>query len=251
MVGVTVQEEVNALHLLQQVAGPVGLGGGIHTQVADADDQVTAMGGEGVHLVLGAGVQLFPGQEGEALDPGGVGRGSGLRGGQAKDADAVVGGVDDCVGRGDGLALIKDVGSQGGKLCRFQKGSQGLIAVVELVVAQGDQVVSGQIHELHRRGTLGKVHIGVALAEVTGVHQVDVGPGGLVPLLQGGHSGVAVDAAVDVVGVEDEGVSRQVIGVFRPDLSGSCGNGQGKGHHQRQEQSKQSFRHTKPSFSLI
>ena len=182
VVGVTVQEEVNALHMLQQVAGPVWLGGGIHTQVADADDQVTALGGESVHLVLGAGVQLFPGQEGEALDPGGVGRGGGLRSGQAKDADAVGGGVDDCVGRGDGLALIKDVGGQSGKLCLVQKGGQGVIAVVELVVAQSDQVVSGQIHQFHRRGTLGNIHIGVTLAEVTGIHQVDVGPGGLVPI---------------------------------------------------------------------
>ena len=72
-VGVAVDEDVDARHLFQQVDGAVAGGLDVDAQVAQADDEVTAGGLQGVHLGLGAGKQVLAGQEGDPLDLGGGG----------------------------------------------------------------------------------------------------------------------------------------------------------------------------------
>ena len=94
-VRVAVDEHVDAIHLLQQVDGAVAGGLGIDAQVAQADDVLAALCLQCVHLILRAVEHLLAGQEGHALDLGGVGLGGGLRGVQAEHADL------GAVGRGE------------------------------------------------------------------------------------------------------------------------------------------------------
>ena len=81
-----VDEHVDAGDVLQQVDGAVAGGLCVNAQVAQADDVVTASGGELVHLLLGAGEEFLLSQEGDALQLSGVGLGGSFRGGQTKDA---------------------------------------------------------------------------------------------------------------------------------------------------------------------
>ena len=115
--GVAVDEEVDAVHFLQKVHGAVAGGLIVDAQVAQAHDDITALGLQLIHLLLGAGKQLIVRQEGNALDLGGVGLGGRLRGVQAENADL------GAVRRGEGhvviergLAAVEHVGRHDGEI---------------------------------------------------------------------------------------------------------------------------------------
>ena len=229
-----VDEHVDAGDVLQQVDGAVAGGLCVNAQVAQADDVVAAGGGELVHLLLGAGEEFVLGQEGDALQLSGVGLGGSFGGGQTKDAHGHVPQLEGVVGLVHGQLALggEGVGSQDGELGLFHQGLQVGIAKVKLVVAGGGHVVASHVHQLHSGGAFGHVHAGGALAEVTGVHQEHLGASGLIGVLQSSYGSVVVDGAVHVVGVQDDDVTRQVI----VPVCGPGGNGQGEGHHQRQEE---------------
>ena len=100
------------------------------------------------------------------------------------------------------------------------------------MVAGGSHIVTGQVHQLHRRGTLAGADSGIALDEVTGVHQQNVGAHLLIGLLQCCRFGIAIDGTVHVVGVQDDDGAAQVLGGFL----GAGGDAQGEHHGQNQDQ---------------
>ena len=206
-----VDEQVDAGDLLQQVDGAVARGLIVDAQMAQADDVVALVGLQGLHLLLGAVEHLLGGQEGHALDLGGVGLGGGLGGVQAEHADlhAVLGGKGHVVLEGH-LAIVEHVGGHDGILGALRQLLQVLVAVVELMVAQRGHVIAHQVHQLHGGGALADADGGVALDVVARVHQQDVSALLLVALLQSRHLGVPGNAAVHVVGVEDDDSTLQL-----------------------------------------
>ena len=228
-----IDEDVNAGDLLQQVDGAVAGGLSVNAQVAQADDVVAAVGFQGVHLGLGAVEHLLGGQEGDSLDLVRVGLGGGLRGVKAENADlfAIGGGEGGLIPQGGGV-VIPYVGGQDGEVRFPGQGLQIGVAVVKLVVAGGGHVVAGQVHKLNGGLSLGGAHGGVSLDKVAGIRQQHIGAGRLVGLLQGGDFGILADGPVDIVGVQNNDVTGQVL--FR--LCGSGGNGQGQHHDQCQEE---------------
>ena len=248
-----VNEHVNAGDLLQQINGAVGGSGGliVNAQVAQADDVVAPGLGQLVNLRLGHSVHILAGGELHANRLAGVALGLGLGGVQTEHAqlDAVLGLKDDVVAKGQ-LAVIGDVGGQDGELSGPGQLGQVLIAVVELVVAGGGRVVAGHVHQLNGNSALGGAHRGLALAEVAGVHHQNIRAGLLVQGLQRGHLGVALDGAVDVVGVEndDRAVSlrrylkrggRSAVRVAARVLVRHGADGHAKGHNHRQQKREQ------------
>ena len=72
------------------------------------------------------------------------------------------------------------------------------------MVAGGSHIVAHQVHQFDGGGSLGDADAGLALAEIAGVHQQHHSALGLVLGLERRQLGVALDAAVYVVGVEDD-----------------------------------------------
>ena len=218
--------------------------------MSQADDDAAALGLQSVHLLLGNLEHLLSGREGDALDLAGVGLGGGLRGLQAEHADlgAVRRGEDLVVAEG-GLSVIQGVGGKDGELGGLGELHQVVVAIVEFVVAQSCRVVARQVHQLNSGGALGGADGGIALDEVACVKEQDIGPALLIVLLQGRHLGVSGDAAVNVVGVQDDGAAGEV-GVSGCDdrLFGAGGHSQGTGHDQCQQQGQELF-HARSSFS--
>ena len=223
-VGVAVDEQVDAFDVLHHIIGAVGLGGLIHAQVAQSDDDIGIPLAAGhVHILLGDLVQILAADEAQALHQGGVGLGLGLGSGHAHNGDAeqlgLIGvvGIDGsgAAGGKDQLALIVHqvvAGDHEIALVLFQVLHQLGEAVVELVVAQGDDVIAHQGHHVQGGCALAEADVGRALAVVTGVqqdHLVSTLVVALVP--QSSHLGVLVDGAVDVVGVQDDGLARQGV----------------------------------------
>ena len=243
-----VDEHVDTLHLLQQVDGAVARGLVVNAQVAQADHIVAALSRQGVLLLLGTVVQILAGQEGHALDLGGVGLGGGLRSVQAEHADlgAVGRGEHQVVLKGH-TAVVQDVGIHDGKVGIRLQILEVLVAVVELMVAQADHIVAGQVHQLHGGGTLRRADGGIALDKVAGVHQQDVGAAGLVGVLQGRHLGIAGNGAVDVVGVQDDDVAVQILGRL---LRRIGGDSQGERHDHRHQQGQDFLFHSFTSSIL-
>ena len=231
--GVAVDEEVDAVHFLQKVHGAVAGGLIVDAQVAQAHDNIAALGLQLIYLLLSAGKQLVVRQEGDALDLGGVGLGGRLRGVQAENADL------GAVRRGEGhvviergLAAVEHVGRHNGEIRLAGQFLQVGIAVIELVVAGGSHIVTGQVHQFHRSGTLAGADSGITLDKVTGVHQQNVGTHVLIGLLQRRRFGIAIDGTVHVIGVQDDDGAAQVLGGFL----GADGDAQGEHHGQNQEQ---------------
>ncbi len=246
-----VDEHVDAADLGQQIHRAVGGGGGlvVNAQVTQADDDVRALVLQGLHLGGGHGVQLLAAGELHALDLGGMGFGGGLRGVQAEHADlgAVGGGEHKVVTEGQ-LVVVGDVGGQDGEVGGCLQLLQVGIAIVKLMVAGGRHVVAHHVHQLDGRGALADADIGLALAEVAGVHHQDVGALGLVLCLQGGHFGISLDGAVYVVGVQDNGGAGQ-IGTGRPGiLRGKRRHSQPQHHDQGQQQGEQLLFHINSTF---
>ena len=233
----SVDEEINAVDLFQQIHGAVALGLVVNAQVAQADNVLAALRLQGVHLLLGAVEHLLAGQEGHALNLGGMGLGGGLRGVQAEEADlGAVGGGEHLVGLKGHLAVVQHVGGHDGELSVLGQLGQVLIAVVELMVAGGGQIVARQVHQFHGRGALGRADHGFTLAEIAGVHQQDVGASGLKGVLQRSGLGIAGNGAVNVVGVQDHDAALHVLG---GGLLRTGGDGHGQCHDQRQQESSQ------------
>ena len=68
----SVNQEVDPLHLFQKVYGAVGGGSIVNPQMAQADNVVASQALQGVHLLLGALDQSLTGQERHTLDFGGM-----------------------------------------------------------------------------------------------------------------------------------------------------------------------------------
>ena len=176
--------------------------------------------------------------------------GLGLGGVQAKYAQlhTVLSLQDKVVTEGQ-LAVIGDVGGQDGELSGIRQLGQILIAIVELVVAGGRHIVADHVHQFDGGQALGGAHGGLALAEVTGIHQIHGSASGLVQGLQGGDLGIALNCAMGVVGVEDDdcavrlrrylerssGSSRRTVRL----LSRQGGDGRAKGHDHRQQEGEE------------
>ena len=207
-----VNEHVDTGHSVQHVDGAVAGGLGVNAQVPQADDVVTASGFQGIHFGLGQLHHVLAADEGHALDLGGVGLGGGLRGLQAEDTDLLaLGGGEDGVAVEGGGPVIPDVGRQNWEVGLGRDGLQIGVAVVKFVVAHGGGVIAGGVHQFDGRLALGGADGWVALNIVAGIHQQGVGPGGGIALFYGGELGVPGDAAVHVVGVQDDDVTGQVL----------------------------------------
>ena len=223
-VGVAVDEQVDALDVLHHIIGAVGLGGVVHAQVAQGDDDVgiPLVAGH-VHVLLGDLVQILAADEVQALHQGGVGLGLALGGGNAYNGDAeqfglvAVVGIDGsgAAGGEDQIALIVHqvvAGDHEIALVLFQVLHQLGEAIVKLVVAQGDDVIAHQGHHVQGGCALAEADVGRALAVVTGVQQDHLVSALVVALVpQSSHLGVLVDSAVDVVGVQDDGLALQGV----------------------------------------
>ena len=199
----TVDDEVDAFHILRQIIGGVGLRALVHAQVRQADDEVGALLLEGFDLLGRAGVQLaavLAGQELQALDELRVGLGLGLRRLETEEADLHAALFDDGVGIKDGLAVgAEHIGAQDLELGGLHVLRQLGIAVVELVIADGGHVVAGGVHHGHRVGALVDADIDGALTVVAGIGQNDLSALRRIVGLQGCHGRVQIDRTVHVV----------------------------------------------------
>ena len=86
VLGVAVDEHVDAGDLGENVNGAVARGLVADAEVAEADDVIAAVGHESVNLVLGVAVELVPGHEADADYLGRMGLGGGLGGLKAEEA---------------------------------------------------------------------------------------------------------------------------------------------------------------------
>ena len=170
------------------------------------------------------------------LEIGGGGLGEGLGGVDAHIGHLHLAVGQHLVGVEHGLAL--QVGEVGADIIVLRlvvgQGQEVVHAVVELMVAGDGQVVAHLVHDLHDGGTLGQGADGAALDGVARVDQGDVVLAvlGLHLGLVGRHARIAdvgdrvvllrlVDAAVDIVGVEDDDLlGLRLSGLHRPALLG-------------------------------
>ena len=230
-----VDEEVDALHGVHQVDGAVALGLVVNAQVAQAHDVVAALILQRLDLGLGDGEHVLARGEGHALDLGGVGLGGGLGGAQAEDADFLAALLAENHMGVFGLSVDQHVGGHHGEFGVLGDFLEVGVAVVEFVVSDGGRVIARQVHQLDGGFALADADGGVALDVVARVQQQGVSALGLVFGLQGGHLGVSGDAAVDVVGVEDDDGAFQALALLR----GAGGDAQGEHHRESQQQGQE------------
>ena len=207
-VGVTVDDEVDALDGSIQIGGAVGLGLTVNTKVRKADDNVRIL--ERLDLIgggLGEGVIR---RKGQALDLGGVGFGLGLRRLHAEEADlhAGLGGVS-VVGIEDrGTVSVEHIGTEDLEFGLGHVVLELCVTVVELMIAERDDIVTGGVHHFDGVKALGHADIARALAVVARINEDDLGALGLIIGLERGDVGVAGDRAVHIVCVQDHGLAR-------------------------------------------
>ena len=248
-----VDEGVEAGGVGDDFLGGPGLGGGIVAQVAQSDDVVGLLGG-GVDGLLHGGIKggaviarsdavdvLAIG----VLEVSGGGLGEGLRRGDAHEGHLGSVHVEDLVAVQHGVAdnavlLMVEVAGNIGET-GFLHGSQGSRhAIVELMVAQGGDVIARGVHQLNDGLALVHAAVSGSLDVISGIHQQDLLAGLLVVLLHGGNGCVAegfVDIGVDIVGVEHRDLG---LGPGGRDLLRPGGDGQCEHHHHRQKQRGQS-----------
>ena len=247
-----VDENVNALDDVQQVDGAVAGGFTVNAQMPQTDDALTALRFQGVDLILRDFEHLLTGREGHTLDLAGVRLGGSLRGLQTEHADpGAIRGGEDLVVPESGFAVVQGVGGENGELGRPGELHQIVVAVVEFMVAQSGCVVAGQIHQFDSGFPLRGADGGITLNEVACVKEQDVSAAFLVVLLLGGDLGVSGDAAVDVVGVQNDNAAGEIgiRGSRGRLLCGAGGHGQRTGHGHCQEQGQELF-HARSSFSI-
>ena len=223
-VGVAVDDEVNAVDLLIQVIGSIGLGAGIHAQVSQNDDDVGTGCPGGIHLSLDGGIHLIAGQEGQALDEGGIGLGLCLGSFQTDKSDLHAALINHRVGVKHRAAILQHIGADNFEHSAIQVAFQLGIAIVELMVADGCHIIARGVH--HGDSVLALVHADIdgALAVVAGIRQDDLSAPGLIVTLHRSHLCIQLDTAMYVVGVQDDGFAIQRLRLVRP----------GRGHQQRQ-----------------
>ena len=206
----SVNDEIHAGHFGQQVNGAVAVcsGFGVHTEVAQTDDEVHTLCLQVIHSTLSGLIQVFKGSEGDFLDHAGVDLGGGFRGFQTEETElhAALGGDDGGAGQ-DGLAgfVSNHVAADRGELGLGEVLHQLSITEVEFMVAQGDQVITCGVHHFDCGSALGSAHIGGALAEVAGIDSDHFSTMILEPGAQGGDIGIALESAVHVIGVKNDG----------------------------------------------
>ena len=206
--GVAVDDEVNALDGGIEIGGAIGSGLGVDAQMRKADDNVGVL--ERRDLVGGSLGEGVTGRKGQALDERRVGLGLGLGGLHAEEADlhTGLGGVG-VVRVEDGRAiLIEDVRADDLELGLAHVFLELGVAVVELVVAEGNDIVAGGIHHRDRISALGDTDIGLALAVVAGVDENDLGALGLIVGLELCDVGIAIDRTMHIIGVQNDSLAR-------------------------------------------
>ena len=238
--GMAVQHGVDAAGIHDDLGRGPGAAVGLNAQMRHRDDIFGAFAPGGVHGALHGGVQLFAGLilhkavdvfAGIVLEIGGGGGGNGLGGGNAHKGD--LGAVDllDHIGLQHGVAVgVHKVGADIIEVGGFGQGQELLHAVVELMVAGGGNVVAQLVHDLDDVRALGKGADGVALNGVAVIHQQDAAARGGQAVLHGRQTGIAqavLDAAVGVVGVQDDDITGAAA-------AGGCA-APGQYHHQYQE----------------
>ena len=252
-VGVAVDDEIDALHVLGQVIGGVGLGALVHTQVREADDDVGALLLERGDLLGRAGIELFAvlaGEELQALNELGVGLGLGLRRLETEEADLHAALFDDGVGVKDGLAVgTEHIGAQNFELGGLHVLRQLGIAVVELMIADGGHVVAGGVHHGHRVGALVDADIDGALTVVAGIGQNDLSALRRIVGLQGCHGRVQIDRTVHVVRVQDDGLAVKRLCLV--DCKGRARQAQHQAQHQQQRKQFLRVLHVLSSVSVL
>ena len=235
-VGVAVDDEIDALHVLGQIIGGVGLGALVHAQMREADDEVCALRLQVRDLCGHAVIELLAvrsGEELQALNELGVGLGLRLGRLETEEADLHAALFDDGVGVIDGLAVgAEHVGTQDLEFCSLHVLRQLRIAVVKLVVAEGDNVIAGRVHHGHRVRALVDADVDGALTVVAGVGKDDLRALRLIVRLQGCHGRVQIDRTVHVVRVQDDGLSVQRL--FRSGRKCRAAQAQHEAKHQQQ-----------------
>ena len=207
-VGVTIDNEVDALDGSVQIGGAIGLGLGAHTQMGNADDDIVIL--ERLDLVGGSLGEGVIRRKGQALDLAGMRLGLGLGRLHAEEADlhAGLGGVS-VVRVEDGRAVfIKNVGTENLKVRLGHVLLELCVTVVELMVAEGDDVVANGIHHRHSVRALTDADISRALAVVAGVDENDLGALGLIVGLELCDVGIALDRTVHVIRMQNDGLAR-------------------------------------------
>ena len=229
-VGVTVDDEVDALDCGVKIGGAVRSGLSVHAQMRKADDDIRIL--ERRDLIggsLGEGVLV---SEGQALDERGVGLGLGLGGLHAEEADlhTGLGGVGVVRIEDGGAVLIEDVRADDLELGLAHVFLELGIAVVELVVAEGDDVVARGIHHRDRISALGGADIGRALAEVAGVDEDDLGALGLIVGLELCDVGIALDRTVHVIRMQNDSLARHLGFRISGGVRRKAGHSQAENH---------------------
>ena len=220
--GVTVDDEVNALDGGIEIGGAIGSRLGVDAQMRKADDNVGVL--ERCDLIGGSLGEGVTGRKGQALDERRVGLGLGLGGLHAEEADlhTGLGGVG-VIRVEDGRAiLVEDVRADDLELGLAHVFLELGIAVVELVVAEGNDIVAGGIHHRDRISALGDTDIGRALAEVAGVDEDDLGALGLIVGLERSDAGIAIDRTMHIIGVQNDSLARHRC-FFGHDFGLICG----------------------------
>ena len=207
-VGVTVDDEVNALDGGIEIGRAIGSGLSVDAQMRKADDNVGIL--ERRDLIGGSLGEGVTGRKGQALDERGVGLGLGLGGLHAEEADlhAGLGGAGVVRVEDGGAILIEDVRADDLELGLAHVFLELGVAVVELVVAEGDDIVAGGIHHRDRISALGDTDIGLALAVVAGIDENDLGALGLIVGLELGDVGIAIDRTMHIIGVQNDSLAR-------------------------------------------
>ena len=229
-VGVTVDDEVDALDGSIQIGGAVGLGLTVNTKVRKADDNVRIL--ERLDLIGGGLGEGIIRRKGQALDLGGVGFGLGLRRLHAEEADlhTGLGGVGVVRIEDGGTVLIEDVRADDLELGLAHVFLELGIAVVELVVAEGDDVVARGIHHRDRISALGGADIGRALAVVAGVDEDDLGALGLIVGLELCDVGIALDRTVHVIRMQNDSLARHLGFRISGGVRRKAGHSQAENH---------------------
>ena len=249
-VRVAVEHGVDAGGIGDHVHGAPGSGALVGAQVGQRHDVVHALGAGSVNRSLHG---LIEGRAGgvvaEVIDPVAlgileVGRGGldqGFGGGDADVGDPKVAVFDDGIGveihgvRRAGGAGVAPVGGDDVEVRLFDQRADVVHAVVEFVVAERGGFIADLVHQTDDGGALGQRADGLALDEVAGVNQADRIVQGLHIGLVGGQAVVAealagigagivfgvLNAAVDVVGVEDD----QIVPVLQLELGQTEQNG--------------------------
>ena len=209
-VRMAVNDEVDAGGTGIEVGGAVGVGFLIHAEMRQRDDDVRAALLERGGLLRGEVIKLVLGHEGHALDLGGMGLGSGLRRGQAEEADLdAARSGDSCRAVEGQLSIVLDVADDL-ELGILENGLEVGEAIVEFMVAERRDIIAHRVHQLDRGLALRIADIGRALNVVARVHKDDVGALFCVVLFQCCYLCVQADRTVHVVGVQDDGLPGQL-----------------------------------------